>query len=352
MKNYGILLIGCGHIGMEHLSDIYYRDNITIEAVADVDLERARKAARLFGAKRWSTDYKEFLKDGNIDIVIIATYTDSHLSILRDCLENGKHVLCEKPIASNLEDGEEFVKLVKQSQSKVLVAHILRHNDSYKKIKQLIDGGTIGELRQIRMSQNHHTVNWYRYCRLMRDCSPTVDCGVHYYDIAQWISGSDIVEVMGMGTKTQDDAPCYNYSLVQFKMQNGCMGYYESGWGQSIRAYNEKEFIGTKGRITLKLQSQRGEDREEGDLITVFHSDTGVYESINVKSVYKNMYGQLSCLIDMIENNSAAIPNIDEVYKAFKVAIVAEQALLTETKINVLDYKSKKEPIFEVNPKV
>lgn len=338
MRNYGILLIGCGHIGMQHLSDIYYRDNITVEAVSDINPESAVKVAKLYGAKRWSTDYKELLKDKNIDIVIIATYTDSHLSILRDCLKYGKHVLCEKPIAGNLEDGNEFVKLVKESETKVLVAHILRHNSTYRRIKELVDSGAIGELRQIRMSQNHHTVKWERYCRLMEDCSPTIDCGVHYYDVAQWISGSDICEVMGMATKTQDDAPCNNYSLVQFKTENGCTGFYESGWGQSIRAFNEKEFIGTKGRITLRLQSQRAEDAEEGDLITVFHSDSGVYETINVKSIYKNMYGQIMCLINMIENNAEAMPSIDEVYKAFKVAIAADRAINIGTKVRVLEY--------------
>ena len=338
MKHYGILLIGCGHIGLQHLSDIYYRDNILIEAVTDIDPERARKAARLFGAKRWSTDYKEFLKDDNINIVIIATYTDSHLSILRDCIKYEKHVLCEKPIASNLEDGKRFVELVKHSQTKVLVAHILRHNHSYKKIKELIDSGSIGELRLIRMSQNHHALNWERYCRLMNDCSPTLDCGVHYYDIVQWISGSDITEVMGISTKTQDDAPCDNYSVVQFRTENGCIGYYESGWGQSIRAFNEKEFIGTKGRITLRLLAQRAEDTEEGDLITVFHSETGQYELVNVKSVYNNMYGQITCLIDMIENKCEATPNIDAVYKAFRVAVAAENALMRGTKIKMCEF--------------
>ena len=59
----------------------------------------------------YGTDYKEFLKLDEVDIVIIATYTSSPLEILKDCLAHGKHVLCEKPLTTSLSDGEEFLKL-------------------------------------------------------------------------------------------------------------------------------------------------------------------------------------------------------------------------------------------------
>ena len=82
MKTYGVLLIGCGHIGMQHLLDIYYRDNIRVEAVVDQDPERATQVARRCGALAWGQDYRPFLKSDRVDIVIIATYTDSHFERL------------------------------------------------------------------------------------------------------------------------------------------------------------------------------------------------------------------------------------------------------------------------------
>ncbi len=110
-------------------------------------------------------------------------------------------------------------------------------------------------------------------------------------------------------------------------MENGVGGYYECGWGQSLRACNEKEFVGKKGRITLQMNSQRSNDGEEGDLITVYHSDTGLYETVNVRAVYKEMYTQLSVLIDMIENNVPANPDIYDVWKAFRTAFYAEESI-------------------------
>ena len=78
MKKYGVMVIGCGHIGCEHLSDIYFRNDIRICAVIDTDEKAAVTAARKFGAEKYGTDYREFLSSPDIDIVIAATYVHRH----------------------------------------------------------------------------------------------------------------------------------------------------------------------------------------------------------------------------------------------------------------------------------
>jgi predicted dehydrogenase len=172
---------------------------------------------------------------------------------------------------------------------------------------------------------------------LLEDCSPAVDCGVHYFDVVQWITGSRITEVTGFGSKTQDDVPRDNFNLITFRLENGCSGFYEVGWGQSIRSCNVKEFIGTKGRITLDMQRQRGQDDEEGDRITVYHSDTGVYETVNVMAVYKDMYAQVKALIKMIECDTPGNPTIDDVWRAFRVAQAAEESVETGKTVYISD---------------
>ena len=327
MNTYGIMLVGCGHIGREHIEDIYFRGEFTIEAVVDRNPELAAAFMTRYGAKKSGTDYRSFLADPAIDIVIIATYADSHLAILKDCLAAGKHVLCEKPIAKTLEDGREFCRLVSNARSKVLVAHILRHNRSYQAVAELIHSGAIGQLRLMRMVQNHHAMNWQRYKRLMEDCPPIVDCGVHYLDIMQWFSGSRIAQVSGISTKLDADAPCDNFGMIHVRMENGCIGYYEAGWGRNISAQNVKEFVGENGRITLTLQCNRPSDHEEGDLITLYRNDTGEYQTRNIPSKYKDMYAQLRCLVDMIEQDAPADPTMEAVFMAFRAALTAQEAI-------------------------
>lgn len=327
MKTYGIMLIGCGHIGREHIQDIYFRDEFRIEAVVDQNMDRVTEFMHRYHAKDGGTDYRPFLQSSAIDIVIIATYADSHLTILEQCLRAGKHVLCEKPIARTLEDAQKFCRLVEEASTKVLVAHILRHNRSYQAIAELIHSGAIGQLRLIRMVQNHHAMNWSRYKRLMEDCPPIVDCGVHYLDIMQWFSGSRITQVSGISTKLDPDSPCDNFGMIHVRMENGCIGYYEAGWGKNISAQNVKEFVGDLGRITLTLQSNRALDNEEGDLITIYHGDTGEYVTKNIQAKYKNMYAQLRHLVDMIEQNIPANPTMEQVFQAFRAALIANKAI-------------------------
>ncbi len=337
MKPYGVLVIGCGHIGCEHMADIYFREDIRLLAVADSREELAQQAARRYGAPAWGTDYRAFLADERIDIVIIATYTSSHLPILKDCLAAGKHVLCEKPIAATWEDGRAFYECVKQTDRKVLVAHVLRHNRSYIRVRELIRGGAIGTLRLARMVQNHHAMDWARYKRLLEDTSPLVDCGVHYIDVLQWFTGSSIVEVSGMETFIDPGCGHPNYGMMTLRLQNGCIGYYEAGWSRCMASQNLKEFIGDKGRITLELKDNRAANREEGDLITVYSRENGEYRTINLQSTYKDMYGQLRALIDSIETDAPMNPTIDEVYSAFRVAMTAEQAIRENTILRVKD---------------
>ena len=327
MKKYGVMLIGCGHIGAEHLDDIYFRPEFSVEAVVDYDLRRAQSYAQRYGAKAWGEDYTTFLRSDAIDIVIIATYAESHLSILEDCIAAGKHVLCEKPVAITEEEGIRFCQMVKNAKTKVLVAHVLRHNASYCAIADMIHRGEIGNLRLMRMVQNHHAMNWPRYKKLLENCPPIVDCGVHYLDVMQWFSGARICQVSGISTQLDGDSPRDNYGMIHVRMENGCIGYYESGWGQNLAASNVKEFVGDKGRITLTLQYNRTADQEEGDLITLYRSDSGEYRTINLQSKYKDMYGQMCALIDMIENGTPANPSIDEVLSAFMAAKAAEKAI-------------------------
>ena len=328
-KKYGVMLIGCGYIGEQHLRDIAGKKEFSVVAVVDTDEQLACSFAKRFHAVLCGTDYRDFLTDPRIDIVIVATYTGTHYEITRNCLQNGKHVICEKPIAANMEDALKFVRMVKQSPCKVTVSYVLRYNESYRRIKKLIQAGEIGTLRMIRMEQSHMAGGnhpWDRFLRLMEDCSPLVDCGVHYADIAQWMTESTVTEVSGISAKLDEDSPIDNYQLMTMRLANGCSAYYEVGWSKNINSGNAKDFIGTEGHITLTMAANRTDGVQDKDLICVFHSD-GTVKRIEVKSIYKDMYSQAKNLLDMIENDSPGVVSIDAVYSALRVVQTAQIAI-------------------------
>ncbi len=328
-KVWGVMLVGCGHIGGQHIEDIYYRDNVKIIACVDFNEETAKQFARRYGSGEagYGTDYHAFLSHPDLDIVIIATYAETHFEIMRDCVQAGKHVLCEKPIAPTIAEAAEFCAVAKASDCKVLIAHILRHNATYKRAAEMIRSGQLGDIRLIRMVQNHHIMNKARYMRLLEDCSPIVDCGVHYVDVIRWFTGLEVTNISGMGGIVSRVVPenTYDYGMITMKLSNGCTAYYEAGWTDTTASENLKEFVGTDGRIKIILADYRTSNKEEGDLIEYYDKRTETYSSINIRCKYKDMYGQFSALTDMIENDTDGFPTLDDAMTAFRIVMQCDE---------------------------
>ena len=181
----------------------------------------------------------------------------------------------------------------------------------------------------MRMTQNHHTMDWGKYLKLIEDTSPIIDCGVHYLDVMQWVTDAEITEVGGIGLKTEADVPDgkYNYGLMTVALSDGSKGFYEAGWGNTVSSDNLKEFVGPKGRIKLTYQMFRSENVEEGDLIEYYKYPEKSYEQINIRCNRKPTGEQLNTLIDMIESDSAGSPTIDEVWKSHLMAFKADEII-------------------------
>lgn len=331
-KTYGIAILGCGHMGEAHMNEIYCLPNIRAVCACDVQPERAKEFQRKYGFARTSADAASCIADPEVDIVIIATYPSTHLEYLRLCIANGKHVLCEKPMSHNPEEAAAFYKEVKEHpEICVLVGYILRHNVSYNHVREMIQNGAIGSPIIMRMSQNHHTMDWPKYLALIKETSPIVDCGVHYLDVMQWFSGEKITWISGVGLRTEADVPegNYNYGIITVRLSGGSVAYYEAGWSNTMASGGLKEFIGPKGRIRLVYQKDRVTHAEEGDLIEYYRYPEKVYESINLPSDRRPTGPQLQHLIAMIEEGVPANPTIDEVYESFLLAMHADRAIRT-----------------------
>lgn len=329
-KIYNIALIGCGYMGATHLDGICEKDNVMLRCVCDTHIDRARTFAAKYHAQGYESDYKKVVSMEEVDIVIIATYPSTHLEILRECLIHGKHVLCEKPIAQDLESGRAIVSLIKSHpECKVLIGYILRHNNTYQRVAEMIRSGAIGSPIIMRMSQNHHTMDWQKYLNLICETSPILDCGVHYLDVMRWFTVAEIKEVSGIGLKTEPDVPegKYNYGIITTRMTDGSIAYYEAGWSNTMSSDNLKEFIGPKGRIRIVYQMSRCNHQEEGDLIEYYTYPEGKYEIINVNCNRKPTGEQLQELIDMIQGKKFGSPKIEDVWESFQWAVKADEII-------------------------
>ncbi|MBE7031200.1 MAG: Gfo/Idh/MocA family oxidoreductase [Ruminococcaceae bacterium] len=327
---YNLALIGCGYMGHSHLEEIYLKENICIKGVCDLDPQAAEFTAKQFNAQTFSTNADDYITDPEIDIIIIATYPSSHYPLLIKCLEHGKHVICEKPITADYEEGVAFVRACNEHpECKVLVGHILRHNNTYKLVADMIARGDIGKPIVMRMVQNHQSFSWKKDLALITETSPIIDCGVHYIDVMRWFTGAEVVSVDGVGIRTEPTVPQgkYNHGIITVTMSDGSAGFYEAGWSPTVGTNNTKEFIGPLGRIKIIYQKDRITHKESGNLVELHKTEDHSVLSIDVPYNEKPTGYQLDYLIQMIEQDKPANPTMEDVLTSFRVVCEADRKI-------------------------
>lgn len=330
MKTYGVAVIGCGYMGKAHLEAISRHERMQVTAVVDADAAVAQNTATQFGIPRWHTDYRVFAGDRDVDAVVIATYPSTHLEITKEYLAHGKHVLCEKPVAANPADTQAFFRLCLQAKDKVLVGHILRHNETYRQAMQMIHSGKIGFPLSIRLSQVKQSQNWAGHLALLQDASPILDCGVHYFDLMRWATGSELESVSGIGQRLDGEVPAhtYNYGLAAITMADGSTGYFEAGWGPNLKTDFRKEFTGPKGRIEIIYQCFRPLSHQHlGNAIRFYDFATGDMTETNVPYEGKSAFSQISHFVQVMDGMAEPVPSLEDACYAMHMALTADQAI-------------------------
>src|ERR1044071_7850975 len=119
-----IAVIGCGHWGPNHVRVFSRLKNCTVSAVADPDEERLCAVSERFPGLRVKRDYRELLKDADMEAVVVAAPTSLHGRIVTAALEMNKHVLCEKPLCIDAAEGASLVRLARERRRQLMVGHV------------------------------------------------------------------------------------------------------------------------------------------------------------------------------------------------------------------------------------
>ena len=153
-----VALIGAGRMGKVRADSIIRGGATEIRSqlaiVADPAPDRARLLATSVGAA-WSSDWREAISRPEVDVVIVATPTELHAEIATSALLEGKHVLCEKPLARDVAEASRMVKVAKDSGRILKTGFNYRHLPHVRKAKELIDSGEIGPLYFARCFFGH-----------------------------------------------------------------------------------------------------------------------------------------------------------------------------------------------------
>jgi predicted dehydrogenase len=246
-----VLVVGLGNMGQSHA--LAHHAHPESEIVGLVNRSPRALPEALAGYPLF--DSFEAGMETRPDLVVIATYSDSHADLAIAAMEAGAHVFVEKPLATTLADAQAVVAAARRLNRKLVVGYILRHHPSW--IRMIAEARRLGGPYVFRMNLNQQSTDaeWATHKALMETTSPIVDCGVHYVDVMCQVTDAAPVRVQGIGLRLSDEIAedMYNYGQLQVVFSDGSVGWYEAGWGpmMSETAFFVKDIISPNGSVSI-----------------------------------------------------------------------------------------------------
>ena len=280
MEKISIGIIGSGGIARgAHLPNYQKMDQVDILAVADINLETAKKAGEDYDVPHIFTDYEELLKIEEIDAVSICTPNAFHASPSIAALQMGKHVLCEKPMAVNAQEGAAMVEAAKETNKILQIGLASRFTPQSEYLKGVIESGRLGEIyygRAVSM-RRRGIPSWGVFIRKDMSGGGTLyDIGVHAIDHVIWLMGApkpvsafgaamtkfghrhDVINSWGPWDVENFDVDDFAAGSVRF--ENGALLTIESAWASNIEDIGGSFILGTDGGVHVigdKVYEQR-----------------------------------------------------------------------------------------------
>jgi predicted dehydrogenase len=160
--------------------------------VCDASEERLAGAAARYPAAHATMSFDELLADDGVEAVVVATPVPTHAGLARRALAAGKHVFVEKPMAMSADDAEELVALAEERGLALLPGHLLLYHPGVRKLKELVDGGELGEVLYVYGNrQNLGTIR--------PDENALWSLGVHDLSVILYLLGEEPSEVLARG---------------------------------------------------------------------------------------------------------------------------------------------------------
>src|SRR5580692_7058697 len=192
MRKLKTAVFGTGFMGRVHTEGIRRLGNVEVAGIAARTAEQARRFADELSIERATGDYREFLSDPMIDAVHICTPNSLHFPMAKAALEAGKHVLCEKPLASSVAEAREMIRLAKEKNLANCTFHNLRYYPQVQNMRRIREAGELGDIQVV---QGTYSQDWLLYdtdWNWRVETGPSrafADIGTHWCDMVEHVTG-------------------------------------------------------------------------------------------------------------------------------------------------------------------
>jgi predicted dehydrogenase len=275
-NHFNVAVIGAGGIGQDHLASFKLHPAATVVALAEVSPVRGREAAEKFGVPELVTDYRKLLGRRDIDVVSVALPNYLHAKVALDALRAGKHVMLDKPMATNARDAAKLVAEAGRRGVLFMVGQNFRFNLETQTAKQVVEGGGLGDVYHAKTSWSRRAGiprigSWFTQKRFAGG-GCTYDIGVHALDRCLYLLGEFEAAAVsgqtfakfgprGLGNgawgKSEIDPKAKfdvdDLSIALIKMKSGRTVLLEASWAAHgpLVDVNDTQLFGTDAGLSL-----------------------------------------------------------------------------------------------------
>ena len=262
-------------------------ERFSIVAVADVDANAAQEVAELVGGCRWTTRYSELLAAEDVEAVLISLPIHLNAQVLLESALAGKHVLCEKPVGSNLQQAQEVVSAVRDLPAVVAIAEQFHHRRDIKQIETWIEEGRIGKTFLVDAANQYWTDTGsgfgstpWRQDSQYRGGAIT-DAAVHQAALLRHLGG-EVEQLQAFTKLVHPDLSGVDTMVLNLRYRNGMLGrfLFSAATVESGSPYMRATIYGTEGTIFLEDGKLRLRTRGAPEEALEFDTNEAFYDQL------------------------------------------------------------------------
>ena len=310
-------VIGIGNMGWHHARVLSLLKDAELVGVADPDAARGELATQQFGC-RWFADYAQLLEQ--VDAVCIAVPTLLHHRVGLACLQAGRHVLIEKPIAASQEEATELIRAADRAGVLLQVGHIERFNPAFRELLKVVAGEEVVVLEARRHSPNPDRAN---------DVSVVLDLMIHDIDLVLELAHSPVVRLAAAGGRSAEGPIDYVNATLAFA--NGVVASLTASKMahrkiRSLSAHCRASLVETdflNRTLHIHRRAHQSVSADHGEL--VYRSD-GVIEEVSTTSI-EPLYAELEHFLACVRGEESPAVEGLQASRALLLADLIEQCV-------------------------
>jgi len=329
MKRVKFCLVGAGRAGMLNARNFEF--NIAeseVVAVADLNLEAARKAAEELNANDYYNSLDEALIKSDFDAVCIGEPTFVHCESVVKAAEAGKHIYSEKPLSISLKEADKMEKAIKKNKVKFQINFMRRFDNNFLRAKKLIEDGAIGIPILIKSVGRGPGLPPEWYVDINKSNGLLAEVNSHDFDSIRWLIGSNFKQVYALADnfklpQYKEKYPdFYDTAAVILKFENGVLGMVDgccpATYGYDVRV----EILGTEGMLQI--------GSKQAYSVLVWNKDKNLISEGNQswRTLFKDAYEEgARHFINCILTDSEPKVGIIDGKKALEIVIAANKSI-------------------------